>query len=154
MAKPLVSDDLWAAIEPLLPPTPSRPRGGRPPVANRDALRGILFVLRAGLPWNLLPAELGCGSGSTCWRRLRDWHHAGVWKNLHAVLLDVLADAGQLDWSRASVDGFSVPAPKGARKPGRIQRIGANRARSATLWSREGASRWPSCSRPPTSTTA
>ena len=154
MAKPLVSDELWEAIEPLLPPRPRRPRGGRPPVADRDALRGILFVLRAGLPWNLLPPELGCGSGSTCWRRLRDWHQAGVWSALHQVLLDVLADAERLDWSRASVDGFSVPAPRGARKPGRIRRIEANRARSATLWSREAASRWPVCSRPPTSTTA
>ena len=72
MTKPLLSDDLWAAIAPLLPPVPPRPKGGRPRVSDRAALTGILFVLRTGIPWELLQQELGCGSGMTCWRRLRD----------------------------------------------------------------------------------
>ena len=125
------------AIEPLLPERPPRPKGGRPPVADRAALTGILFVLMSGIPWEMLPQEMGCGSGMTCWRRLRDWQEAGVWAELHAILLDRLAQADQLDWSRASVDSASVPAPlakKGAEKrPGRLQRIAANRARSAIL---------------------
>jgi transposase len=141
MAKPIVSDELWAAVEPLLPPEPEKPRGGRPRVPNRDCLRGIIFVLRTGLPWSWLPPEMGCGSGATCWRRLREWHEAGVWRRLHQVLLERLADADQLDWSRASVDSFAVPAPKGGRRPARIRRIAANRARSATLWSSAKASR-------------
>ena len=134
MAKPLVSDTLWEVVAPLLPTAPARVRGGRPRVSDRDALRGIIFVLRAGLPWNLLPPEMGCGSGTTCWRRLRDWHEAGVWAELHLVLLERLADTDRLDWSRVSVDGFSVPAPKRGHKPGRTRRIAANRARSATSW--------------------
>jgi transposase len=142
MAKPIVSDELWAVVEPLLPPEADKPKGGRPRVSNRDALRGIIFVLRTGLPWSYLPPEMGCGSGSTCWRRLREWQQAGVWRRLHQALLERLADADQLDWSRASVDSFSVPAPKGAEKPARIRRIAANRARSAILWSSGGASRW------------
>jgi transposase len=133
MAKPIVSDELWAVVEPLLPPEVEKLKGGRPRVPNRDALRGIIFVLRAGLPWSYLPPEMGCGSGATCWRRLREWQRAGVWRNLHQVLLERLADADQLDWSRVSVDAFSIPAPKGALKPGRIRRIAANRARSAIL---------------------
>lgn len=79
MAKPLVPDDLWAAIEPLLPPELPRPRGGRPVVPARATLAGILFVLRSGIPWEMLPAEMNCGCGMTCWRRLRDWQAAGVW---------------------------------------------------------------------------
>ncbi len=47
---------------------------------------------------------MGCGSGMTCSRRLRDLHLAGVWMELHAVLLDRLAEADQIDWSRASLD--------------------------------------------------
>ena len=76
----LVPDDLWEAIEPLLPTERPKPKGGRPRVPNRAALGGIIFVLRTGCPWRFLPQELGCGSGTTCWRRLRDWQEAGVWE--------------------------------------------------------------------------
>src|SRR5437660_3664395 len=135
MARTLVSDELWAAIEPLLPEEAPKPKGGRPRIPDRAALTGILFVLMTGIPWEMLPPEMGCGSGMTCWRRLRDWQDAGVWKELHAVLLDKLAEAGKLDWSRASLDAASVPAPlakKGAQKrPGHLRSIAANRARSA-----------------------
>ena len=75
----LVSDDLWEAIEPLLPRRPRQPRGGRPWVSDRAALGGIIFVLQTGIPWKRLPTELGYGSGITCWRRVRDWQAAGVW---------------------------------------------------------------------------
>jgi len=90
MSKELVTDELWEAIEPLLPPEPPKPRGGRPRVPDRAALAGIIFVLKSGIPWEMLPKEMGCGSGSTCWRRLRDWQEAGVWRELHRVLLDRL----------------------------------------------------------------
>src|SRR5512135_580045 len=125
MAKPLVDDELWAIIEPLLPA--SKPRRvrypGRKPVDNRRALTGILFVLKTGIGWEDLPQEMGCGSGMTCWRRLRDWQAAGVWQQLHEVLLAKLQGADQLDWSRAVVDSASVRALKGGRTPGRIPRI-------------------------------
>src|SRR5690348_4306488 len=70
MAAPLVSDAFWSLFAPLLPPRPPRPKGGRPPVEDRAALTGILFVLKSGIPWEMLPREMGCGSGMTCWRRL------------------------------------------------------------------------------------
>lgn len=70
----LVTDELWEIIEPLLPPPKPHPKGGRPGVPNRNALTGILFVLKTGIPWEDLPQEMGCGCGMTCWRRLRDWH--------------------------------------------------------------------------------
>ena len=119
MARPLVPDDLWAAIAPLLPPEPPRPKGGRPPIPNRSALTGILFVLRSGLPWEMLPAEMGCGSGMSCWRRLRDWQEAGVWAALHRVLLERLHKAGQIDWRRAALDSASVAAKRMARPVGK-----------------------------------
>ena len=98
--------DLWAVIAALLPPARVRPKGGRPPVPVRAALTGILFVLRTGLPWEYLPREMGCGSGMSCWRRLRDWQRTGVW----AALLERMDGAGQLDRSRAALDNASVPA--------------------------------------------
>ncbi len=140
MSKPLVPDDLWAALEPLLPPELPKPRGGRPRCDDRLALAGIIFVLRSGIPWEMLPRELGC-SGMTCWRRLRDWQAVGVWAGLHRVLLERLSDAGHLDWSRASLDSASVAAKKGVPRPARTRRIAANRARSATLWSTARARR-------------
>src|SRR5712675_2438198 len=93
MAKPLLPDGLWAIIEPMLPPHRPGPKGGRPRLPDRAALTGILFVLKTGLPWEDLPAEMNCGSGMSCWRRLRDWQAAGVWKALHEVLLAELNGA-------------------------------------------------------------
>ncbi|MGH7511242.1 MAG: IS5 family transposase [Gemmatimonadales bacterium] len=118
MSKPLLPDALWAIVEPLLPPEPPKPKGGRPRVPDRACLTGILFVLRSGIPWELLPRELGCGSGVTCWRRLRDWQAAGVWERLHQTLLDRLGEADRLDWSRAALDSASVPAKKGGAAVG------------------------------------
>ena len=134
-------DELWEAIEPLLPDEPPKPKGGRPRIDGRAALAGIVFVLKSGIPWEMLPKEMGCGSGSTCWRRLRDWEEAGVWRELHRVLLDRLGDADRIDWSRASLDSAIVPAKRGASKSARSRRIAANRARSATLFRTERASR-------------
>ena len=142
MSTPLLPDDLWNIVAPLLPPEPPKPKGSRPRVPDRAALTGILFVLKTGCPWQSLPEELGCGSGSTCWRRLRAWQQAGVWHALHRALLDRLGRADGIDWSRVSVDSASVPAKRGARRSARTRRIAANRARSATLWSTAGASRW------------
>lgn len=133
MSKPLVSDDLWAAIEPLLPRERAKPKGGRPRVHDRAALTGILFVLTSGTPWEYLPAEMGCGSGMTCWRRLRDWQAAGVWVRLHRLLLDRLEAAGRLRWDRAALDSRSVPAKRGARRPARTPRTAAGRAASTAL---------------------
>jgi transposase len=140
MNKELVSDELWEIIEPLLPPEPPKPKGGRPRMDDRAALTGIVFVLKSGIPWEMLPKEMGCGSGSTCWRRLRDWQEAGVWEELHRVLLDRLGEVDEIDWERASLDSASVSAKRGANKPERIRRIKANQARSAMLFRTEEAS--------------
>ena len=133
MAKPLVSDGLWERIEPLLPRVERRYRyPGRKRVPDRQALTGILFVLKTGIPWEDLPQEMGCGSGMTCWRRLRDWNDAGVWERLHQVLLDELQDADQLDWSRAVVDSSHVRAKGGAPRPAPRRSTAAGRAPSTT----------------------
>ncbi len=124
MAQPLLPDDLWEIIEPILPPIVQSPKGGRPPVENRQALTGILFVLKSGIPWEMLPQEMGCGCGMTCWRRLRAWMEAGVWDELHRVLLEGLQGVNFIDWSRAVVDSSSIRAVGGGQKPAPTRRIG------------------------------
>jgi transposase len=120
MARPLLPDDLWELIAPLLPPPKSRRRDhpGRKPIDDRKALTGILFILKTGLPWEDLPQEMGCGCGMTCWRRLQEWQHAGVWMRLHAVLLAKLRGADRIDWSRAAVDSSFARAFEGVEDSG------------------------------------
>ncbi|MGB8061873.1 MAG: IS5 family transposase [Candidatus Sulfotelmatobacter sp.] len=110
MATPLLPDTLWNLIEPLLPTPTRKPQGGRPRLSDRACLQGVLFVLRSGIPWRMLPQEMNCGSGMSCWRRLRDWQEAGIWQLIHFSLLDWLARYGEIDWSRAVVDGSSIRA--------------------------------------------
>jgi len=130
----LVSDELWNQIEPLLPPLPPpSPKGGRPPVKHRAALTGIVFVLKTGIAWQDLPIEMGCGSGSTCWRRFAAWTELAVWSRLHALLLTALGKAGAIHLERAVLDSASVRAVFGGRTPARTRRIVRNRAANATF---------------------
>jgi len=128
MAEPLLPEELWIEIEPLLPPERAKPDGGRPRVSDRDCLVGIIFVLRTGIPWRFLPAELGCGSPVTCWRRLKEWTQAGVWPKVHSKLLKILGQRGQLDRSRGVIDSASVRAVFGGRTPARIPPIERKKA--------------------------
>jgi transposase len=130
--KPLVTPELWEVVAPLLPLRRAQPRGGRPRVDDRATLNGVLYVLRTGIAWRHLPAELGWGSGVTCWRRLREWQRRGVWKKLHRVMSERLA-ADRIDWIRAALDSRSLPAKGGARQSAGTPQTRANRARSSTL---------------------
>jgi transposase len=122
MAAALVPDVLWSLVLPLLPASMPKPQGGRPSVSDRACRTGIVFVLRGGIPWRMLPKQLGCGSGMTCWRRLRDWQHAGIWDLTHFVLLNWLSRDGQINWSHAVIDSCSVRAVLGAANWGESDR--------------------------------
>src|SRR5438132_4216041 len=154
-AKPwVVSDELWGRIEPLLPRVERRFRyPGRKRLPDRQALQGILFVLHTGIAWRHLPPELGFGGGSTCYRRLDEWQKAGVWGQLHALLLAELRAAGELEWSRAVADSSHVQAKKGAPPPGRARLIEPETAPSTTSWSTPPGSRSLGRSRAATATT-
>jgi transposase len=131
MAAALVPDALWHLIEPLLPASLPKPQGGRPRLPDRACLGGIIFVLRPGISWRMLPKKLGCGSGMTCWRRVRDWQQDGIWDLIHFALLNWLSRDGRIDWSLAVVDSCSVRAVFGGNKLGRIRRTELKVAASA-----------------------
>ena len=132
MPAPLVSDELWEQVEPILPKHPPDPRGGAPRKPDRPCLEGVVYVLRTGCQWQHLPKSERWPSGSTCWRRFDEWTRAGVWPQVHRRLLDVLGRAGEVDLSRAVVDSASVRALKGGRTPGGTRPTGASGAASGT----------------------
>jgi transposase len=87
------------------------------PADDRAALRGIVYVRCKSVSWRNVPADqVGC-SGVTAWRRLRDWTKAGVWPQLHEVLLAELRTAGLLDTDDAAIDGSHVRALNGGLTP-------------------------------------
>jgi transposase len=132
----LVPDELWALVEPLLPTPPCPPYGGRHrAIPDRARFAAIVYMARTSTPWRLLPArELGCGSPSTCWRRLSEWANAGVFDALHLAVLDRLGEQGRLDWSRASVDTTSVRAKRGGTMWAQIPSIVAS-LEASSIWS-------------------
>jgi transposase len=132
MAKKRVTEALWSSVAPLLPEHKPSPKGGRPPVPDRACLEGILFVLKAGMAWQMLPTRLGYGSGSTCWRRLHAWTRLGIWPELHRRLSRVLGRRGRVNLERAVIDSASVRALKGGRTPARTPPIAAKWAVNAT----------------------
>ena len=132
MAKERVSEALWKAIAPLLPEPMRSPKGGRPPIPNRACVEGIIFVLKTGMPWQMLPTEWGYGSGSTCWRRFRAWTRLGVWPELHRRLLRVLGRRGRINLERAVIDSAARRALQEGRTPGPTRPIAGKTAANAT----------------------
>jgi transposase len=130
----IVDDELWKRIEAVLPRRERRFRyPGRRRLDDRLVLQGILFVLHTGIGWEHLPQELGFGSGMTAWRRLQEWHEAGVWERLHRLLLRELNAAGEIDWSRAVIDASYVQAKKGAAGSVQARSTAAGPASSTTF---------------------
>ena len=152
MSRLLVTDEFWGIVEPLLPKHVPSPKGGKPRVPDRVCLTGILFVLKTGIPWEDFPQEMGC-CGMTLWNRLDEWRKAGVWDELHAVLLDHLRHAGALDLEKVVFDSTSVRAMHGGKKRDPAPWTGPNPAPSTTWPSTPTARRWRGSSPPPTSTT-
>lgn len=132
MAKPLITDELWKTVEPLLPKRKPKSRRGKPPVPDRVCLAGILFVLKTGIAWEDFPCEMGC-SGMTLLNRLRQWQRAGVWDAMHRLMLDRLRAAGKIDFSRVVVDSSSVRAMHGGKKRDQAPLTAEKQGRN-TMW--------------------
>ena len=152
MAKPLVDDELWEAVEPLLPGHKPRPKGGKPPACDRVCLTGILFVLKTGIAWEDFPCEMGC-CGMTLLNRLREWQKAGVWDAMHRLMLDKLRASGRIDFSRVIVDSSSVRATHGGKKRAPAPWTAGKTGPSTTWSSMPKACRWRPPSPAPTATT-
>ena len=142
--KPLLTDEQWSLIEPLLPQHEPTAKGGRRRIENRSVLEGILWILRTGARWQDLPDRYP--SPSTCWRRLREWEEQGIWVEMWRTFLADLDEAGWLDWEEAFVDASFFPAKKGAHASARRN---AAREQSAWWWQTAKEFLWASASRRP-----
>ena len=110
----VVSDLLWARVEPHLLVRPAQPKGGRPWVDDRECLEGILWVLRSGARWRDIPVDLP--SPSTCWRRLQEWASEGCLEIIQAAVLEELDELGRLDWDQLVADATFVRGKKGGTR--------------------------------------
>lgn len=104
-----VSDAFWERAGPLMPENPISPKGGRPPTPHRTVLNGILYVLRTGCQWKMMPREYG--SGSVAHAHFQAWRRAGVFEKLWAICLQEYDDLKGIDWQWQSVDSATVSAP-------------------------------------------
>jgi transposase len=109
----VLTDEHWQRLAPYLPNHPPSPKGGRPWTDNRDCLEGIFWLVRNGARWCDIPVDLP--SGSTCWRRLREWAGEGVLAAIHAILIEELAELGALDFDELLADATFIRVKKGAR---------------------------------------
>lgn len=133
MAQRLVSDEFWARVEPVIPRVERRFRHpGRKRVDDRCCLEAIMFVLKTGCQWAMVPAsETGC-SGKTAWRRMDEWDRAGVWDRLHESLLAEVNANDQIDWSTGVIDASTVRAVFGGSSLARTPQIARRRASRTT----------------------
>ena len=138
-----IPDDLWELIEPILPLDKPLGTNGRPRVANRTVLNGMLYVLRTGCQWKMVPREYS--SGSTCHLRFQTWVRAGLFKTIWQKCLKHYDDLHGIDWRFQSMDSATVSAPvKGGTKWEKTRQTGANWVRSGTCSPTPTAFRWPS----------
>src|SRR5882757_10911827 len=110
----VVTDELWSRVEPHLPVRSPQPRGGRPWVADRDCLEGVLWVLRTGARWGDIPVDLP--SPSTCWRRLQEWSGEDCLDAIQAAVVEELDELGRLDWDQLLADATFIRGTKGATR--------------------------------------
>ena len=107
-----ILDELWDEIKNVLPKEKSSKTVGRPIIPYRKVLDGILYVLRTGCQWKMLPKEHG--SGSTCHRRFQQWNCMSVFKNIWIKLLKIYDEIIGINWSWQSIDSISIKSPLGA----------------------------------------
>ena len=109
--KRMLTDAQRRRIAPHLPEHPPSPKGGRPRADDRECLEGLLWLLRTGARWQDIPVDLP--SGSTCWRRLREWAEEEVLEDIQAVLIEQLDALGRVDLSELLADATFIRAKKG-----------------------------------------
>jgi putative transposase len=108
-----ISDELWNEIKSIFPKEKPLKTVGRPIVPYRKVIDGIIYVLRTGCQWKMLPKEYG--SGSTCHRRFQQWNSLDIFKKGWIKLLKIYDDLIGINWTWQSIDSISIKSPLGGR---------------------------------------
>jgi transposase len=109
-----IPDGLWDRIRIILPKEKPFKTIGRPIVPFRKVLDGILYILRTGCQWKMLPSEYG--SGSTCHRRFQEWIKLDIFKKIWIRLLKIYDDLKKgIKWTWQSLDSISIKSPLGGQ---------------------------------------
>jgi transposase len=108
-----ISDELWNMICNLLPEEKRNNTIGRPAVPFRKIMNSILYILRTGCQWKMLPKEFG--SGSTCHRRFQQWVQLGIFKKIWVRLLKEYDSKKGIKLTWQSLDSISIKSPLGGR---------------------------------------
>jgi transposase len=119
-----IPDELWDEFKKILPREKPPKTVGRPIVLYRKVLDGILYVLRTGCQWKMLPKEYG--SGSTCHRRFQEWNKLDIFNKMWIKLLKVYDKEVGINWTWQSIDSISIKSPLGGPRQEIILQIGAN----------------------------
>jgi transposase len=126
-----IPDGLWDEFKKILPREKPPKTVGRPIVIYRNVLDGILYVLRTGCQWKMLPKEYG--SGSTCHRRFQEWNKLDIFNKMWIKLLKMYDKEVGINWTWQSIDSISIKSPLGGPRQEIILQIGANWAQKDTF---------------------
>jgi putative transposase len=121
-----VPDELWQQIEPLLNALDPPAKTGRKRIAARPALDEIIYQMRTGCQWNVLPHEFD--DDGSMHRTFQHWIGEGVLDRIWALLVDECEALGGVDWQWQAVDGAMGKARFGGAKLAPTPRIAAKRA--------------------------
>ncbi len=141
MRRHQLTDEQWAAVEPLIPK--KQARVGRPPEDPREMLDGILWVLRTGAPWRDLPERFG--PWQTVYDYFSAWRKSGVYGRVLEALQIRLDREGRIDWDLWCVDGSSVRAARCAAGAAKKVAAATRRSRPTTRWAAAAADSGASC---------
>jgi transposase len=99
-----IPEELWDEIRKILPKEKPSKTIGRPIVKYRKVLDDILFILRTGCRWKMLPS--GYGFGSTCHRRFQEWIQIDIFKKIWIRLLKEYDHKKGIKWTWQSLDSI------------------------------------------------
>jgi putative transposase len=124
-----VNDELWEIIQSILEELDPPAATGRPRTGQREALDGIIYVMRTGGQWNQLPRKFG--DDSSVHRTMQRWIARGVFQRIWAILIENCDELGGVNWEWQSADGAMGKARFGGISSAPTPRIAASQARNA-----------------------
>lgn len=123
-----VNDELWEIAQSILEELDPPAMTGRPRTGQREALNGIIYLMRTGGQWNQLPREFG--DDSSVHRTMQRWIARGVFQRIWAILIENCDELDGVNWEWQSADGAMGKARFGGIWSAPTPPIAANQAQN------------------------